>query len=58
MAARLAQKHGLAIDDLFTVITPHVAATQKPNDVHFTDAGYELLAARVAATIAVALPAR
>lgn len=57
VAARLAQKHGLTVDDLFTVITPHLADTQRPNDVHFNARGYEILAAQVAATIAAALSA-
>lgn len=56
VAARLAQKHALVVDDLFTLITPHLAATQRPNDVHFNARGYELLAAQVAATITAALP--
>jgi lysophospholipase L1-like esterase len=57
-AAALAQQHALHVDDLFTFITPHLAATQRPNDVHFTDRGYELLAAQVAATLSVALPTK
>jgi hypothetical protein len=57
-AAALAKQHALRIDDLFTFITPHLAAAQRPNDVHFTDRGYELLATQVAATLSVALPAK
>jgi len=55
VAARVAQAHGLAIDDLFTFITPHLAETQKPGDVHYTDRGYELLSQHVAATLAAQL---
>lgn len=55
-AARLAQQHDVPVDDLFTFITPHLAATQKPGDVHFSERGYELLAGRVAATIEATLP--
>jgi len=55
IAARLAQKHGLIVDDLFTFITPHLAATQLLNDVHFNARGYELLATRVAASISAGL---
>lgn len=51
-AAGIATKHGISVDDLYTFITPHLATTQKPNDVHFTDRGYDLLAERVSATIA------
>jgi lysophospholipase L1-like esterase len=58
VAARVAQAHGLPVDDLFAFITPHVAETQKPGDVHFTDRGYELLSQHVAATLAGQLPAK
>jgi hypothetical protein len=51
IAARLAQKHGIAIDDLFAFITPHLAAAQNPNDVHFNASGYGLLGKQVAASI-------
>ena len=55
VAARLAQSHRIAIDDLFTFITPYVPETQKPGDVHYNDRGYELLATHVAATIGASL---
>ena len=52
VAARLMQKHGVAVDDLFTFITPHLAAAQNPHDVHFKPQGYELLGSQVARSIA------
>lgn len=55
IAARLMSKHGVAIDDLFTHITPHLAEVQNPKDVHFKEAGYELLGKQVAASIETAL---
>jgi lysophospholipase L1-like esterase len=55
IAARLMQKHGIAIDDLFTFITPHLATAQNPNDVHFTGPGYQMLGQQVAASITDAL---
>lgn len=58
VAARVAHAHGLPIDDLFAFITPYVAETQKPGDVHFTDRGYELLSQHVAATLTSQLPSR
>ncbi|MBC7367936.1 MAG: SGNH/GDSL hydrolase family protein [Undibacterium sp.] len=58
VAARVAQAHGLPVDDLFAFITPYVAETQKPGDVHFTDRGYELLSQHVAATLATQLPSK
>ncbi len=56
IAARLASQHGLAIDDLFAFITPHLAQVQNPKDVHFSGEGYKLLAQQVAASIEKALP--
>lgn len=54
-AARIAQARGIAVDDLFTFITPHLAETQKPGDVHYNDRGYQLLSEHVAATLSVRL---
>jgi lysophospholipase L1-like esterase len=58
IAARLMQKHGIATDDLFTFITPHLATAQNPNDVHFTGPGYQMLGQQVAASISSALGAK
>ena len=49
------QQHGIAIDDLFTFITPHVTQVQNPKDVHFNGEGYKLLGAQVAESIEAAL---
>ena len=54
-AAALMGKHAVAIDDLFTAITPHLATLQNPNDVHFTSVGYVFLGQQVAASIATQL---
>ena len=51
-------KHGIAVDDLFTFITPHLATAQNPNDVHFTSKGYELLGGQVAESIKASLKAK
>ncbi|MBC8870299.1 MAG: SGNH/GDSL hydrolase family protein [Planctomycetes bacterium] len=50
-AAQLMQKHGVATDDLFTAITPHLETMQNPNDVHFNAAGYEFLGQQVGKAI-------
>jgi hypothetical protein len=50
-AAQIMQKHGIAIDDLFTAVTPHLGAMQNPNDVHFNAAGYEFLGQQVGKSI-------
>jgi len=55
VAARLAAQHGCAVNDLFGFITPQLAATQNPNDVHFNARGYEVLGQQVARAVAAAL---
>jgi lysophospholipase L1-like esterase len=55
IAAALMARHGVAIDDLFTSITPHLAKVQNPKDVHFNSEGYQLLGQQVAASIEAAL---
>ncbi len=57
-AAALMAKHAIAIDDLFTIITPKLATLQNPNDVHFNAAGYDFLGRAVAASITAQLPAK
>ncbi len=54
-AAGLMRQQGVAIDDLFTAITPHLAEMQNPNDVHFNTSGYDFLGRTVAAAIAAHL---
>lgn len=55
LAAQVAARHQLAIDDLCAFITPHLGKVQNPKDVHFTGAGYELLGQQVAESILKAL---
>lgn len=57
-AAEVMQKHGVATDDLFTAITPHLAEMQNPDDVHFNSAGYTFLGETVAKAIESALTVR
>jgi Ca2+-binding RTX toxin-like protein len=47
-AANVMQEHGVAIDDLFTAITPRLAEWQNPGDVHFLEPGNEFLGEQVA----------
>ncbi len=58
IARRVMNENGVAVDDLNTVITPQLAATQKPNDVHYTAEGSAILAKAVAASIEAALADR
>jgi lysophospholipase L1-like esterase len=57
IAARVMQKHHVVIDDLYAWVLPDVAKFQNPKDVHFTAAGYDRLAQRVARVIESTLPA-
>ncbi len=50
------QKHGVAVDDLFEAILPHVSKLQNPNDVHFTAEGYSFLGKQVALVLQSQLP--
>jgi len=54
-AAEVMARHGVAVDDLFTLVTPHLSEAQLPKDVHFSAKGYELLGQQVAAAIEAAL---
>jgi len=51
IAAQVAARHRLAIDDLFAFITPRLGKVQNPKDVHFTGEGYELLGQQVAESV-------
>lgn len=55
IAAKVMERNGVEIDDLFTFITPHLAEVQNPKDVHFNGKGYDLLGKQVAEYIAGAL---
>ena len=51
LAAELMKRHGIAIDDLFSTLTPHMAQVMKPDDVHPNGEGYQVLGKQVAAAI-------
>lgn len=51
IASRVMNRNGVEIDDLFTFITPHLAETQNPKDVHFNGKGYDMLGKEVAKQI-------
>ena len=55
-AADLMQKHGVAIDDLFTAIMPRLAELQNSNDVHFTGLGNQFLGEQVAKFLKSMIP--
>lgn len=55
IAAKVMTENGIAIDDLNAHITPNLATMQNPHDVHYTSAGSEYLAKKVAEEIGKAL---
>jgi len=57
VARRVMAKHGVAIDDLYSLIRPPLAEHQKPDDLHFNAAGYRRLGPAAAEAILAALPA-
>ncbi|MEO6739804.1 MAG: SGNH/GDSL hydrolase family protein [Chthoniobacteraceae bacterium] len=58
IAERVMKENGVAIDDLNAAITPRIEELQNPHDVHYKPEGYAFLAKQVAASIALALPAK
>ncbi|MBV6434622.1 MAG: hypothetical protein IANPNBLG_04895 [Bryobacteraceae bacterium] len=54
-AVRIMKRRHIPIDDLYTAILPHLAAMQRPVNVHFTLEGYQFLARHVADSILAAL---
>lgn len=55
VAKSLAEKHDLMINDLYSVILPHLAKVQYRNDIHFNEAGTKMLASKVESTLVIAL---
>ncbi len=57
-AAAIMEKHGVAIDDLYTAILPLLDELQKPEDVHFHEPGNVFLGQQVAKFLAPRLGGR
>lgn len=55
VAERVMKKHGIAINDLYSFALPRLEEIQRPQNVHFTQQGSELLAEQVANSILKAL---
>lgn len=55
VAAEVMNRHGVATDDLFEAVTPHLSQLQNPDDVHFNGKGYTFLGIEVAKSIETAL---
>jgi len=54
-AERVMKKHGVIINDLYSFTLPRLDEIQRPQNVHFTEAGSELLAQQVANSILKAI---
>ncbi len=55
-AARVMKRQGVAVNDLYSLAKKRLAEIQRPDNVHFTDAGSRVLAGQVAAAVLAALP--
>ena len=55
IARRVMQRHGVAIDDLYSFALPRLAEIQLPANVHFKPEGSKVLAEQVASSILKAL---
>jgi hypothetical protein len=55
VAAQVMRRHQIRVNDLHAFVVPRQQEIQQPRNVHFTTAGYELLAERVADCIEAAL---
>jgi lysophospholipase L1-like esterase len=55
IAAKVMEENQITVDDLYGFALPQVAKIQRPNNVHYTNAGYEALGKAVAASIESAL---
>jgi acyl-CoA thioesterase-1 len=58
VAAAIMQEHSIAIDDLYEFALPQLDVIQRPENVHFTPRGSEVLARQVAESIRQALIGR
>ncbi len=57
-AVKVMERHGIAINDLYSFALPRLGDIQRPQNVHFTPQGSELLAEQVADAILKALQER
>lgn len=55
VAKKIMEENGIPIDDLYALTLPQEQKIQIPSNVHFTAAGYKVLARQVAASILKAL---
>jgi acyl-CoA thioesterase-1 len=51
VALKIMKKNGIAVNDLYAYVLPRMEELQRPNNVHFTEAGSRALAKQVAKII-------
>ena len=51
IAKKIMDENGVIIDDLYSLALPQLSKIQRPQNVHFTQEGYEALAKQVAGSI-------
>jgi len=51
VAKEVMKKHHIEVDDLYDFALPQITKIQTPNNVHFTNEGYEILAKHVVSSI-------
>jgi len=54
-ALEIMREHNVVVNDLYSLVLPRIEALQQPRNVHFTEAGHEVLARAVADSILSAL---
>ena len=57
-AMRVMEQHGIRVNDLYSVAFSRLGDIQLPANVHYSEAGYEVLAEQVAVSIRAALDSR
>ena len=55
VAAKIMEENKIPTDDLYSFALPQLSKIQRPENVHYTDEGYEILAKKVAESIEAAL---
>lgn len=58
IAAEIMKENGIAVDDLYTFANGRLSEIQRPNNVHFSNAGSKVLAGQVVKTITQALESK
>ena len=51
IARKIMEANGVAIDDLYAEVLPHLAEYQRKSNVHFSEEGYGFLARKVTQSI-------